>query len=404
MLTHLSLFSGIGGLDLAAEWAGFTTVGQCEWADYPTKVLEKHWPDVPRWRDIRTLNWESFHERTGLPTVDLISGGFPCQPFSVAGKQKGKGDDRYLWPEMLRVIRELAPRWVFGENVPGILRIAAADVVQDLEREGYNVAVFDFEAAAVGAPHRRERIAFIGERASVGNSEYDGLFTSTELRRNDEAGNGWSSKKQDEARKPSEAGGPLDVPSVYGSANEGKQYAAEQSLAHLHGIGNDDGADEVHPAEGGFDAQRRTVRRCANVAGQTVVNPDAEGLQGEQQHGTPDAGDQRQSEPCRPVGEPSEAVFHATSEGLSHGADKSVGRYGTQEPELKRSDRGPAEPRLGGMAYGLSRWLDEPDIPRVTAGVKNRADRLKCLGNAVVPQWAYPIFKAIVEVEHDQRR
>ena len=422
MLTHLSLFSGIGGLDLAAEWAGFTTVGQCEWADYPTKVLEKHWPDVPRWRDIRTLNWESFHERTGLPTVDLISGGFPCQPFSVAGKQKGKGDDRYLWPEMLRVIRELAPRWVFGENVPGILRIAAADVVQDLEREGYNVAVFDFEAAAVGAPHRRERIAFIGERASVGNSGGGGLHRF----------NGWRSGTQFED----------------GHA----QHPAEQSLAHLHGFGNDDGTDEVHPAEGGFDAQRRTVRRCEDVAGQTVVNPDAEGLQGKQQHGTPDAGDQRQSKPCRPVSEPGEAVFHATSEGLSHRTGEPMGRYGTQEPEPQRSDSmaakigggstiwhahsddaskkqemagrsksdgpcggsengegtdrrtGPVEPRLGGMAYGLSRWLDEPDIPRVTTGVKNRADRLKCLGNAVVPQWAYPIFKAIAEAEHDQRR
>ena len=160
-LTHLSLFSGIGGLDLAAEWAGFETVGQCEWAAYPTKVLEKHWPNVPRWRDIRTLTKESFYERTGLRTVDIISGGFPCQPFSVAGKRAGTSDDRYLWPEMLRVIRELRPTWVIGENVPGIIDLALEEVLSSLEAEGYEAQTFIIPACGVDAPHKRNRCAIV---------------------------------------------------------------------------------------------------------------------------------------------------------------------------------------------------------------------------------------------------
>ena len=167
-IKHLSLFSGIGGLDLAAEWAGFETVGQCEWADFPTKVLEKHWPNVPRWRDIRTLTKESFYEKTGLRTVDIISGGFPCQPFSVAGKRGGKSDNRYLWPEMLRVIRELQPTWVIGENVPGIVDLALDEVLTSLENEGYEVQAFIIPACGVDAPHKRYRVAIVAHALDRG--------------------------------------------------------------------------------------------------------------------------------------------------------------------------------------------------------------------------------------------
>lgn len=172
-LTHLSLFTGIGGLDLAAEWAGFKTVGQCEWADYPTKVLEKHWPEVPRWKDIKTLTGDDFFERTGLRTVNVISGGFPCQPHSVIGKRKAENDERHLWPEFCRIIRELQPSFVLAENVNGLLSTIHESVCADLETEGYEVRTFCVPAYAVAAPHERYRVFIIGIAKSKSRFQAD---------------------------------------------------------------------------------------------------------------------------------------------------------------------------------------------------------------------------------------
>lgn len=163
-LTHFSLFSGIGGIDLAAEWAGFETVGQCEWADYPTKVLEKHWPNVPRWRDVKTVTAESIREQ-GVESITLLSGGFPCQPHSVAGKRLGTGDDRDLWGEFARIICEVRPQWILGENVLGLLTSESGQffgrILRDLARMGYCVGWASYPASAVGAVFQRGRVFII---------------------------------------------------------------------------------------------------------------------------------------------------------------------------------------------------------------------------------------------------
>ena len=164
--THLDLFSGIGGFALAAGWAGFKTIGFCDNEPYAQAVLKKHWPNVPIHGDIKAL------DGTAYRGVTLLTGGFPCQPFSNAGKRRGKDDDRYLWPQMLRVIQEARPNWIVGENVVGIIGLALDQVCSDLEACGYEVEPIIIPACGVDAPHRRDRIWI------VGNSKFNGHTTS----------------------------------------------------------------------------------------------------------------------------------------------------------------------------------------------------------------------------------
>jgi len=154
-LTHIDLFSGIGGFSLAGEWAGFKTIVFCEKDEFCQKVLKKHWPNVPITPEIRDFDGTKWRGAT------ILTGGFPCQPFSVAGKQRGEEDDRYLWPEMLRVISEARPAWVLAENVAGIIHLALDKVLADLESEGYETETFIIPACAVNAPHRRDRVWII---------------------------------------------------------------------------------------------------------------------------------------------------------------------------------------------------------------------------------------------------
>jgi len=159
-MRHGSLFSGIGGFDLAAEWMGWENVFHCEWNEFGQKILHHYWPNAIQYNDITKTD---FTVHRGC--IDILTGGFPCQPYSMAGKRKGKEDERHLWPQMCRAIREIQPRWVVGENVLGLVNwnggMVFHEVQADLEAEGYEVWPYVLPAVSVGAPHRRDRVWFV---------------------------------------------------------------------------------------------------------------------------------------------------------------------------------------------------------------------------------------------------
>lgn len=166
-MTHASLFSGIGGFDLAAEWLGWDNVFNCEIDEFCTKVLNYHFPNATHYGDITSTDF-TIHRGE----IDVLTGGFPCQPFSLAGARRGTEDDRFLWPQMYRAICEISPRWVVAENVRGILTqqegVVFERVLSDLENAGYECQAFLIPACSVGAPHRRERVWFVAHRTDAG--------------------------------------------------------------------------------------------------------------------------------------------------------------------------------------------------------------------------------------------
>ena len=302
----LDLFSGVGGFSLGLERAGMETVAFCEFDKKAQLVLKKHWPDVPIYDDVRELNGEKIREEIGA--VQLISGGFPCQPFSQAGERKGEEDDRHLWPEYFRLIQEIRPRWVIGENVAGLISMGLDQVLSDLESADYSCQTLVIPACAVNAPHRRDRVWIIARRNAMGNSEYNGSSTAKE------------------SRSPS---------SISNNSSQGENKTFQSK--GTSGPGNiDNVADSECNTEG---AAYRSNRRASS------------------------AGRQKQS-----VGKRNQV-----GSDLGNGSDNPRGN--------------------------TDFWAVEPDVGRVAHGIPNRVDRLKQLGNAVVPQVVEQIGRAIMQIE-----
>jgi DNA (cytosine-5)-methyltransferase 1 len=204
-MRHGSLFSGIGGFELAAEWTGWTNIFHCEWNKFGQQVLKYHFPKSISYEDITKTDF-SLHRGD----IDILTGGFPCQPYSMAGKRLGKEDERHLWPEMLRVIRETSPRYVVGENVRGLVNwdggLVFDEVQADLEALGYEVLPVLLPACAVGAPHRRDRIWFVAYCDSIRQHECKcehekhagqrGINALNDIEPNDERGNATNANKE----------------------------------------------------------------------------------------------------------------------------------------------------------------------------------------------------------------
>jgi len=194
-MRHGSLFSGIGGFDLASEWMGWENVFHCEWNEFGQKVLKYYWPKAITYNDITKTD---FFIHRG--TIDILTGGFPCQPYSSAGKRLGKEDERHLWPEMLRAIREIQPTWVVGENVYGIINwnrgLVFEEVQTNLETEGYEVQSFILPAASVNAPHKRDRIWFVAYSKSCADSRNSKGIPSDTKKENTERNKQNSASKQ----------------------------------------------------------------------------------------------------------------------------------------------------------------------------------------------------------------
>ena len=285
-LQHLDLFSGIGGFSLGLETAGLAdTVAFCDIDKYCHKVLNKHWPHVPIFSDIKELNYETL-KSNGINNIDIITGGYPCQPFSVAGRKKGEDDPRHLWPEYFRLVKELQPTWVIGENVSGHVKQGLDTVLEDLESEGYSTRTFSISASGIGANHKRERVWILAHSGRP-------LWEGTEFREED--------------------------------GNETRQKNANQF-------------------------ERSSSTSLFNVA-------DAERI-----------GQQRQGQSFR-----------------SSSAEKnSDGQTGWS---------------YNGSQGAEGWWESEPDVGRVAHGIPKRVDRLKSLGNSLVPQIPFLIADCIKQIE-----
>lgn len=426
----LSLFSGLGGIDLAGEWAGIQTVAFCEREPFPRRVLTHHWPGIPIYDDVCTLTKEVLQRDgiiSGTRAIDLVSAGFPCQPFSNAGQRGGTDDERYLWPEVVRVLQEVEPTWFIGENVAGILSMAEPDgqpqvesrtvqsgaeedfyeaiftqqeimlfgnICKDLEDNGFEVQVFVIPAAAVGAKHLRERVFIVANSSSArarrgrrhaGRQERESSnsLQSETLRQRDgqngaegfEPGNVMGYTASSGLSEWGQPRGSEGCPQA-GTRMDTKPERSSETLA-----------DSYSKPSGGLSFGERAQDTRPTCCSENVADSSSSGQQ-----------------ECFASGISGGEGYSSggVNEGRTYGATQSD--MGRSSDELSKWLDGRGVNPLDAFAeyiasypqpapLGMDQYSWEP--PRVATGVKERTARLKGLGNAVNPLQIYPVLAAV---------
>lgn len=439
-LTHLSLCTGIGGIDLAAEWAGFTTVGQCEIDDYASRVLAKNFKGVPNLHDIRTVDNARLRACGIEPeNITLLSAGFPCQPYSLAGKGRGDGDERDLWGEVKRCIGEIGPRWFVGENTPGLFARTGQRyfkrVLSDLAEMGYSVSWGIWGAVDVGAPHERKRVFICAHRnadcedaKAKSEIQEDGFGSCGVCRGIPDAACERCGKNEVLRREPENSGkeaherriqsGGLQSFGVRGSipdaaAEFGRKQRSEShwqtepdvgrmfngfsdKLDEFGGLSNEAksraieilrdlwqkiGAEEIQRTLRGHDEVQRSkillsfLCEYAEECNGSGVAPSCETVPREQVRNMR----QRAEFACAPY------------------RRRYKQQYAQEYSDLMR------KLSCQTSSYYAEAWEDgrwESGIERVSMNNTDRVDKLRCLGNAVVPQQIYPLLQAIADYEN----
>lgn len=385
-MRHGSLFTGIGGFDLAAQWMGWQNVFHCENNPFCQQVLKKRFPKSIGYDDIKNTDFSIWR---GI--IDILTGGFPCQPYSVAGEQKGTEDSRHLWPEMLRAAKQIQPRWIVGENVPGIINWSKGMVFEqiqaDLEAAGFEVfPPVILPACGLDAPHRRERVWFIAHRngdGCLGDHKLEGL-NSKEFR-----------ERLEERYVLNPLHGDGDV------ADSGR-------LTGDRGTVDESRSSERYRDDGGREEETDISQRRGTS--DTTSDAIGERLKGERKQ--PIRGAKGKFIRSLPTGDAPNAdsingggrTRGSNGKKIGNGSKKIIADpYGSERPEGRLSSSGPEEAErhtglLDARGYEYGTWDNFPTQSPLCGGddgISNRVDRLKSLGNAIVPEVAYQIFQII---------